>query len=136
MSSVTGNSNNGFEVEESDDKRNRKTGQTRSVSDYSLNQNTSPSAADTPRDGYLEGSFNFGSHNLTDRRKTNGSIKKRFDKIKTTRRQISARLLHEQKKNLEVHVIDKISRYLYPISFLIFNVIYFTYAFVQLYNKK
>ena len=136
-----GLNNGGFEMSEgrNDDKNNRQTGQqTRSISDYSLNlNNNSPSPLDsTPRGGYLENSINSGSNILTDRRKSNGSSKKRFERIKTTRRQISARLLQEQKKNLEVHVIDKISRYLYPISFAIYNVIYFTYAFVQLYSKK
>ena len=63
---------------------------------------------------------------LTDRRKKN-----RLNKFKSTRQQMSARLLERQKKDLEVHIIDKISRYVYPISFLIYNVIYFAYAFAK-----
>ena len=77
----------------------------------------------------LNGSVSSTGSQLTERRKK----KQRLPRFKGAG-SVSARLLEQQKKDLEVHIIDKIARYVYPISFLVFNVIYFTYAIIHRYG--
>lgn len=50
--------------------------------------------------------------------------------LKDTRKKVDKKLFKQQveRKREGIHIIDRISRYLYPLSFLVFNVIYFTYA--------
>jgi len=79
----------------------------------------------------LNSSISSTASQLTERRKG----KQRLQKFRGATRQVSAHLLERQKKDLEVHIIDKIARYVYPISFIIYNVVYFTYAFVHRYSN-
>ena len=56
-----------------------------------------------------------------------------LNKLKDTPRNVDKKLFEKQlkRKREGIHILDKIARYLFPISFLIFNIIYFVYAMEQ-----
>lgn len=67
---------------------------------------------------------------------TTNSVRKRRRQrkkhlIRRTKRKVSKTLFERQKKNRETHIIDRISRVLYPTVFFIFNVIYFVYGYTR-----
>ena len=60
---------------------------------------------------------------------SSGDVRSRKKRSKYFKRQVSDKIFQMQQKNMDVHVIDKVSRYVFPVTFVIVDLVY--YALLQ-----
>ena len=65
------------------------------------------------------------SQNIRSPKNSSGDVRSRKKRSKYFKRKFSDKIFQMQQKNMDVHVIDKVSRYVFPITFAIVDLVYY-----------
>ncbi|XP_057297439.1 glycine receptor subunit alpha-4-like [Hydractinia symbiolongicarpus] len=96
------------------------------ISNFEMNNNTKQMPRPV-RKHVLTPNFDFEQQNELENLHKERLKKQNISKMGKTKRIISNKIFEKQLENLESHVIDRTSRYVFPIMFIISNICYFAY---------
>ena len=64
------------------------------------------------------------------KRRSRGTI------VQRATEKVTERMIETQRNNKETHIIDRISRYVFPLTFAVGNIIYFSYYLTRYHHHK
>lgn len=65
------------------------------------------------------------SENVKSPKNNSNDVRSRKKRSKYFKRKVSDKIFRIQQKNMDVHVIDKVSRYVFPVTFAIVDLVYY-----------